>query len=601
MKKKSLLFLLIALLSFGLVLAACSGGGEETEGEGDGSGSEEETGTSEEEAAENEEAAGEPQDGGSITAAMYSAPGGQFNPIFYEDAYEANVLDFTHEALVAQDDELEFIPELASEWEFNDDQTELTYTLEEGVTWHDGEEFTAEDVVFTYTSIADPEYVNSGGVRIDYVNKLVGFEEYQSGEADELEGVQADGDYTVTFTFSEPNVTGLFNTSFPIIPEHIFGDVAVEDMPEHSASINAGEVIGTGPFQLSDMQDGEQYILDKHEDYWQGEPHLDRIQWQVIDQEIMTGMFDNGELDLVKDPGGVPKADKETVEGMDNIVTFEMQDLGYQYLGFKHHHGSDDSPTDSDSWEPNEKVQDKQVRQAIAHAINRQGMIDGLMYESGAVLNAPFPEASWAFNADAVNEYEYSEEKANELLDEAGYEDTNDDGIRENPDGEEFELNLDYPTGNAVREQAAPIIQENLEAVGLKVNLRNPREAAAHFEEVEKNDTDWDMYLAGWSLSSGDPDPSGIHKSDAAYNYLRWENEESDQLIEEAMKAPDAFETEYREEKYAEWAQLFSEELPEIPLYSENNVFAHNANLHGITRKPHTIVDNSHEWWLNQE
>ncbi|WP_252313702.1 ABC transporter substrate-binding protein [Sinobaca sp. H24] len=569
----------LSMMSFGLVLSACSGGGDSEEGG---------------------ESSGEPQEGGSITAAMYSAPEGQFNPIFYSDAYEANILDFTHEALVAQDENLEFIPELASDWEFNDDQTELTYTLEEGVTWHDGEAFTADDVVFTYESIADPEYINAGGLRIDYVNKLAGFEEYSSGEADTLEGVEAVDENTVKFTFAEPNPTALYNTSFMIIPEHVFADIPVDEMPEAGASLNAGEVIGTGPFQLSELQEGEQYLLAKHEEYWGGEPNLDNIQWQVMDQEIIPGLLENGDVDLIKDPGGVPKGDVESVEQMENITMFEQQDLGYQLLGFKHNRGPDDSLTDPDSWEPNEKVQDVELRQAIAHAINRQGMIDGLLYGHGEVLNAPFPEASWAFNPDSVTNYEYNEDTANQILDDAGYEDTNGDGMRENPDGEAFTLNLDYPTGNLIRERSAPIIEENLEAVGLDVNLNNPREAAAHFEHIESNSNDVDMYLAGWSLASGDPDPSGIHKSDAAYNYLRWNSEESDQLIEEAMQAPDAFELEYREQKYGEWAQLFSDELPEVPLYAENNVFAHNSALQGIVRKPHTIVDNSHEWYLEQ-
>ncbi|SDI57359.1 peptide-binding protein [Alteribacillus bidgolensis] len=596
MKKQSLQLIFIALISFGFILAACSREDEPIEEEVTGAG-EDPTEIKEETV---EEPTGEPQQGGTITAAMYSAPGGQFNPIFYEDAYENNILSFTHDFLVAQDENLEFTPELAHDWKFNEDQTEITYFLEEDVTWHDGEQFTADDVVFTFTSMADPEYINSGGLRTEFVNKLVGYEEYAAGEADELEGVQAEDDYTVTFTFKEPNVTALYNTSFPIIPEHVFSDIAVEDMAEHPASTDAGEVIGTGPFKLTEMQDGEQYILEKHEEYWKGEPYLDRIQWQVIDQEIMTGMLENGELDLVKDPGGVPKADIETVKQMEHITMFEQQDLGYQYLGFRHHRGPNDSVTDKSTWEPNEKVQDKELRQAIAHAINREGIIEGLLYGSGQVLNAPFPEASWAYDPEAVHQYEYSEDKANELLDNAGYKDTNDDGFRENPEGEEFVLNLDYPTGNKVREDAAPIIKDNLESVGLKVDLRHPRDASAHFVELEKNNTDWDMYLAGWGLASGDPDPDPLHGSESAYNYLRWDNEESDKLIQEAKQAPEAFDLEFREKKYAEWAALFSEELPEIPLYSENNVFAHNSSLHGITKKPHTIVDNSHEWWLEQ-
>ncbi|WP_158738362.1 peptide-binding protein [Alteribacillus sp. YIM 98480] len=598
MKKQSLQFIFISLFSFGFILSACTGEDEPIEEEEtDAAEGEDPTEIKEETV---EEPSGEPQHGGTITAAMYSAPGGQFNPIFYEDAYENNILSFTHDFLVAQDENLEFTPELAHDWKFNEDQTEITYFLEEDVTWHDGEPFTADDVVFTFTSMADPEYINSGGLRTEFVNKLVGYEEYTAGEADKLEGVQAEDDYTVTFTFKEPNVTALYNTSFPIIPKHVFSDIAVEDMAEDPASTDAGEVIGTGPFKLTEMEDGEQYILEKHEEYWKGEPYLDRIQWQVIDQEIMTGMLENGELDLVKDPGGVPKADIETVEQMEHITMFEQQDLGYQYLGFRHHRGPNDSVTDKSTWEQNDKVQDKELRQAIAHAINREGIIEGLLYGSGQVLNAPFPEASWAYDSDAVHQYEHSEDKANELLDKAGYEDTNEDGFRENPEGEEFVLNLDYPTGNKVREDTAPIIKDNLENVGLKVDLRNPRDASAHFVELEKNNTDWDMYLAGWGLASGDPDPAPLHESESAYNYLRWDNEESDKLIQEAKQAPEAFDLEYREKKYAEWAALFSEELPEIPLYSENNVFAHNSSLHGITKKPHTIVDNSHEWWLEQ-
>ena len=98
----------------------------------------------------------DPKEGGTVTGAMHTAPAGMFNPIFYEEAYEANILDFTHEGLTSQNESLEFIPALAKSWKLNDDQTEITFTLEEGVKWHDGEEFTAHDVVYTYTSNRRP-------------------------------------------------------------------------------------------------------------------------------------------------------------------------------------------------------------------------------------------------------------------------------------------------------------------------------------------------------------------------------------------------------------------------------------------------------------
>lgn len=587
MKKSKRLSVVAGALSLSVVLAAC-GSGDQAPKENEGH-------------QDQEQAVGEPQEGGQITAAMYSAPDHQFNPIFYRSSYDANILDFTHEALVGQDAELNYIPRLAKEWEFNEDQTELTYFLNEGVKWHDGEEFTADDVVFTFTSIADGDYTAAGGVRVDYVSNLVGYEEYRDGEAETLAGVEAIDEYTVKFTFKEPNVTALYNTSFPIIPEHVFGEIPVAEMPNHPASRNAGEVIGTGPFKLTQYQDGEQYILERHEDYWQGKPYLERIVWRVIDQAIMTGMLSNNELDLVTQPSGVAPADASDVEALDNVVVEERQDLAYQYLGFKLHHSDDEKKwNDPSTWRVNEKVADVNVRQAIAHAIERENMVNGLLYGRGTVIDAPFPEASWAFNPDAATHYEYSVDKANALLDEAGYVDANGDGFREDPNGNEWTLNMDYPTGNQVRERSAPIIKENLEAVGIRVNLRNPREASGHFEVLETNNTDWDLYLAGWSLASGDVDPGGIHRSTAPYNYLRWLNEESDALIDKGMQAPEAFDIDFRKQVYADWAKLYSEEVPAVILYSQNVVHAWNERLQGIEVKAHTLKDGSHLWWVKQ-
>ena len=132
------------------------------------------SGSSEPKLAKEPPKATEPQRGGTIVGAMYTAPTGMFNPIFYEEAYEANILSFTHESLFTQDENLEYEGHLARDWELNDDQTELTVYLQEDITWHDGVPFTAEDVVFTYQSLADPDYVSAGGVRISYVEPLLG-------------------------------------------------------------------------------------------------------------------------------------------------------------------------------------------------------------------------------------------------------------------------------------------------------------------------------------------------------------------------------------------------------------------------------------------
>ncbi|MEW9503062.1 ABC transporter substrate-binding protein [Jeotgalibacillus marinus] len=583
MKNKSLLFMLIALLSVGLFLAACSSGDDSEPNDDAGSDDEEAT-------------SGDPVEGGDIVAAMYSAPDHQFNPIFNTSSYDSNILDLTHESLIKQDENLGFIPSLAKDWEFNEDNSELTYFLNEGVKWHDGEEFTADDVVFTFTALADPGYVAAGGIRTNFVDTLVGYDDYVNEKTDEFTGVEKIDDYTVKFIFEVPNVKALADTSFNIIPEHVFADVNMADMPSHSASIDGGEVIGTGPFQLSQYQEGEQYVLTRHDDYWQGKPNLDSVTWRVIDEAVMAGMLENEEIHLLNRPGGVPAADVPSIEQMSHITMIEAQDLGYQYMAFKFNHGPNNSLTDPTTWIPNEKVQDAELRQAILYALKRQDYVTGLLHGSGEVLTAPFPSASWANNTEAIGEFDYSPDKAEEILDAAGYEDVDGDGFRENPDGEKFTLNLDYPTGNEVREKVAPIIKENLEAVGISVNLNSPRDASAHFELIEENDTDIDLYLAGWSLASTDPDPSAIFYSTAGLNYPRYTDERFDALLDEAVDPELAFDQDYRKDKYTEWGQYFTEVLPIIPLFSDNINYAYNNKLQGITFKSHQILDDAHKW-----
>jgi peptide/nickel transport system substrate-binding protein len=583
LKNKSLLSMLCLMLLLGM-LAACSGK-EKTSSNTDNNNN-----------TDTEENSG-PKKGGTITGAMDTAPTGVFNPIFYSDAYEANILSFTHEGLLAQDDKLEFQANLAKSWEFNEDQTEVTFKLEEGVKWHDGEPFTADDVVFTYKSIASPGYIEAGGVRTDFVSRLVGVKEFTEGKTTDFPGVVAVDEHTVTFKFAEPNILALADASFSIIPEHIFKDVPIKDMPSAGPSRNAGEVIGTGPFKLSEMVEGEQYVLERNPDYWQGEPYLDQVVWKIVDGAVILGLLENGEIDFVSDPNGVQPADYETVAALEHIQMVEQPDFGYQIMGMKHNHrAKNDATLDPSKWTVNEKLADKRVRQAIAYAVDRKGIIDGLLYGRAIVQNSPLATQFEAYDSETPNQYEFDVEKAKSLLDEAGYVDTNGDGFREDPNGKEWIVNMNYPTGNPIRERSAPIIEEMLEAVGININLRQPKEAAAYYEDLELNSQDWDLYLAGWSLSTSDADPTGLWNATAAYNYSRWNNPAADQLLVDALTPPDAFDPAYRNEKYREWQVMFADDLPALILYAANSIWAHNKRLQGVDVLPFSFLNDVHLW-----
>ncbi|MFD2444724.1 ABC transporter substrate-binding protein [Bacillus sp. CGMCC 1.16607] len=578
LKKKSWLVMLCFVLLLG-VLAACSGGKEKASNSSDGKSS-------------------EPKKGGTIIGAMDTAPAGLFNPVFYSDSYENNILAFTHEGLLSQDKNLGFIPNLAKEWTFNDDQTEVTFKLEEGAKWHDGKPFTANDVVFTYKTIASPGYIEAGGVRTSFAERLLGYKEFSEGKTKDFQGVVAVDEHTVTFKYAEPNVLALADAAFSyLMPEHIFKDIPIKDMPSAGPSRNPGEVIGTGPFKLAKMVEGEQYILEKNADYWKGEPFLDSVVWKIVDQAVILGLLENGEIDFVSDPNGFQAADYETVAALDHVKIIEQPDFGYQIMGMMvNHRAKDDQSLDPTKWTVNKKLADKKVRQAIAYAVDRQGIINGLLYGRGIVQNSPMATQFWAYDAESPNQYKFDPEQAKKLLDEAGYVDKDGDGFREDPEGAKWVLHLNYPTGNQIRERSAPIIEEFLEKVGINIDLRQPKEAAAFYEDLELNAQDWDLYLAGWSLDSTDPDPSGLWSSKASYNYSRWNNPEADKLLVEAASPPNAFEQDFRKQKYSEWQVMYGDDLPALILYAASSLWAHNKRLQGIEVLPYTFVNNPHLW-----
>lgn len=581
--KKSLLLLLSFVLLLG-ILAACSGGKKTSDEPKDGK-----KGT--------EQKAEGPQMGGTVVGAMDTAPSGQFNPIFYEEAYEANIIDFIYEGLVGQDENLEFIPGLAKEWTFNDDKSEVTFKLQENAKWHDGEPFTADDVVFTYKMLASPGYIEAGGIRTYIAENLLGYDEYSTGASQEFQGVVKVDDHTVTFKFKEPNVKALGDAAFPIIPEHIFGSMDIADMPSAPESREAGKVIGTGPFKFTEMVQGEQYVLSKNADYWDGEPYLDQVVWKVVDQAVILGLLETGEIDFVGDPNGFAAADYETVDAMPNIEIVEQPDFGYQIMGFMMNHGP---IMDKSKWKENPKVKDPKVRQAIAYAIDREALIDGLFYGKGSVINSPIATQFDAYDDKNPPQYKHDPDQAKKLLDEAGYVDKDGDGFREDPQGNKWVLNLNYPLGNKDRERSAPIIQEFLQEVGIQVELVQPKEAPVYFEDLDVNSNGWDLFLIGWSLASDDPDPGGIWRSDVPYNYPRWNNEAADAKLVEANKPPEAFDKAYRNEKLSEWQVMFGEDLPAVLLYAKNSLWAYNNRLQGVEVLPFQFHNNPHKWYVTE-
>ncbi|MEF3330974.1 oligopeptide ABC transporter substrate-binding protein [Oceanobacillus oncorhynchi] len=570
-KFSKLLFAMMLILF--LVLAACSGGSDDAEGDGGGdsgdSGSEENNDSEETDGKLYDIAdfspikEGEAMDGGELNFGLVSDTvfAGTLNFNFYSDAYDSEVIDWFDEALLEVDDTFTYTQEGAAQFEVNDEGNEFTFTIRDEVNWHDGEPVTAEDWAFAIEVLADPDY---DGPRYGNVTDIVGVEEYHDGEADSIEGLEIIDDKTLKMTFKQATPSlfsgGIWSYA---LPKHIFEDIPVADMSSSDAVRE--NPIGMGPFKVDSITAGESVTYTKNEDYWRGEPSLDKVTLKVIAPQTVVQALETGEVDLVHSFPTDQYPDVE--ESLTNVDFLGRLDRSYSYIAFKMGTWDEENgKVDMDL--ENSKVGDVELRRAMWYAIDNDAV--GERFYNGLRWNATtlIPSFYEIYHDDSIETPTYDPEMANQILDEAGYEDVDGDGIRENPDGEELVLNFASQEGGDVAEPLTNYYIQSWEQVGIKVEKIDGRllEFNDFYDRVGQHgndDPDIDIYTAAWSVGT-DVDPTNSWGPNVIYNMTRWEDEENNRLLEEGV-SPEAIDLEYRQEVYSEWQQFMVDQVPAFP------------------------------------
>lgn len=579
--KKSMLWLVAMLLVMSMFLAAC-GGGKSGDDEKKPEGTKEPT----------TETADKPTEGGTVTYAFTQPFKGVLEFAFYEGEDDSLALGFMMEGLISTGDDLLPEPNVAT-WEFSEDNTQLTFKIKEGVKWHDGKELTAEDMEFAWYVIADPEY---GGQRFTNVSMIKGAQAYKDGKADKIEGIEVLNDYEIKITVEEPVVNLLDNLwVIPMNKKHYEG-VAVKDMVD-SDKVRKTPV-GFGPFKVKNIVPGEMIEFERFDDYWQGRPYLDGVVYKVIDPALASGLLESGEIDII----GAPSDQYPEIKELDNLTLHEEPSLGYSYIGFDWGHWDKDKGVVVSD---NPKFQNKQLRQAMAHALDRQGILDGFSNGLGQLVNVPFPSVSWAkIPDDQINGYEYDPEKAKKILDEAGYKDVDGDGFREDPKGEKFTVNFDAMSSTSTAEPRAQYILQNWKDVGIDARLNGGalKDFNLFYDSLDADDPSIDTFNGAWGLAT-DPDPSGIWLSTDQWNMWRWYSEKSDELIKAGVKFPEDSSKdviEHRKEIYYEWQKLVNDELPMIFMFQPLDVYAVNKRVQNTRANAFTVQNDVHLWWVKE-
>ena len=399
----------------------------------------------------------------------------------------------------------------------------ITFTLRKAVRWHDGEPFTSADVKFTYDMIMD-ERTNTVRRPMFELVKLV----------------ETPSPYTVRVTYKEPFSPCLENWTMGIIPKHLLDPEVLAKKKEaiNSASFNRNPV-GTGPFKFLEWKTDERITLVANDDYFRGRPALDRISVRVIPepelrlQEFMIGGVD---VDTIQ-PHSYARFKEDP-----RYVVYKRPSNSYNYIGWN---------------EKLEDFKDPRVRQALCLAINREEMLKYLLYGLGVVSNGIYPPQMWYYNPN-VKPLPYDPHRAKELLAEAGWRDTDGDGILDK-NGKPFKFDLITNNGNPIRSDIAVLVQRQLKQVGIDVKIYLYEWAV--FVRDKINPRNFEACVLGWSLGL-DPDVYEIwHSSQGAkgLNFVGYSNPRADELIELGRTE---FDREKRKAIYQELSAIIYKDQP---------------------------------------
>lgn len=519
-----------------------------------------------------------PPRGGTVTLGMISAPPGIFHPMISSSVYDAYITQVLFDSLWAQDASLQPQPSLATHWTVSADNKVITFFLRDEAKWHDGRPVTVDDVYFTFMGFMHKDYK---GPRSTGWDMLVGYDAYRAGTAETVSGLRKVGNNAIQFELKEVYAPFfLNNTGFQIIPKHLYERVAIADWGVAGKDPNIAKPIGSGPFKFTQYVEGQFVVLDANDDYWGGRPYIDRMVWRVIASQLAVAELEVGRVDFVE---AIPARDIDRAKKIPRVDVYSFPGLTFQYMGMNTKRGP---------------LQDVNVRKAVAFAIDKQAIIDGIMLGQAGHMNGPLHPLTWAYS-EPSEKYELNLAKANELLDLAGWR-KGSDGVR-TKNGQRLKLVLLYPTGNIQRENTAPVVQDYLRQVGIEVQLDRADFATLLARADAPGGYDFDLLFLGFRLGTGDPDPSNIHGANAikggGFNRQQWTTPKSEELLRRATQTLDI---EERKAIYAEWLDHFQQEIPVVHFYATNNIMGVKSNIGNFVIHPTNGAWNVQDWYVKR-
>lgn len=494
-----------------------------------------------------------PVSGGSyVAAALGDAT--YLNPVLSTDSASNDINSLVYNGLVKYDKDIQLIPELAQSWEITEGGRVVTFRLRQDVKWHDGQPFTSADVKFTFEKLIDPKILSA--FSSDYVI---------------VKKVETPDPYTFRVIYNEPFAPAIESWGIGIIPKHIWEN---GDFRTHPAN---RKPVGTGPYIFENWIPNEKITLRANPNYFLGTPYITRYIYRIIPD--MSVQF----LELRQGTWGGMTPTPEQYNAYDEFFwaydKYHYPAFRYDYIAFNL---------------KNPLFQDKRVRQAIAEAISKDDIIKGVYQGLAVPATGPFPVTSWAYNPD-VKPWPYDPERAKALLAEAGWKDTDGDGILDK-DGKPFAFTLVTNQGNKVRESIAQVAQMSLQKIGIKMEIRILEWSVFIHKYVDERA--FEAVLLAWNLAR-DPDAYAIwhssQKGKSQYNFVSYNNPEVDRLLELGRRT---FGIEKRRPIYQKIHELIAADIPYVFLVVPEALPVVHKKFMGVELAPAGLGWNFEKWFI---
>jgi peptide/nickel transport system substrate-binding protein len=395
------------------------------------------------------------------------------NPLTTYSTEAQEVLQLVYDRLLGYGTDLRPQPELASDYTYSADGRSITFTLRSGVSWSDGQPFTADDVTFTYRLIHD--------------QKLGQYAQWLT----HLKSAEAPSPTSVTLTFDSPQAFDPALT-IPILPKHVWGSMDAAAITKFTNDAP----VGTGPFRFVSWKNGETLTLARNDSFWGTPPIAAGIIFVLYaNEDVMAQALKRGDVDVLTE---VPPTIWDGLQGAEGVKALSLPSFSFHHIGINVSAAADSKG--------NPLLKDRAVRQALSNALDRNQLVQLALAGHGSAGSTLIPKGltDWHYEPGQDEVMNANPAKAMSLLDAAGYTDRNGDGVREDANGKQLEFRLIAIESTGVDVRAAQLFRDAAAAVGIKLDLTTLDENALGKRVYET--TDWDIFVWGWDSSVPDPD-----------------------------------------------------------------------------------------------